>query len=139
MSLRTLLCMILYTQGASMMSTCYSFISMAVAASLQMGLFTVASCSLSDEEKAIGHTISVVLFIMDTYVSTALGLPRALRDIEMNRVAPGLETLQHIHHEFLATCAHARLARILATIVEANHPATRQIPHRNGLYGKTGR
>lgn len=135
MSLQALLCMIIYTQGASMMSTCYSYICMAVAASLQKGLFTEALCSVPDKEKAPARAISMVLFIMDAYVTTALGLPRTLRDIDIHCLKPVQALPENAHHLMSGTYAHAQLAQILASTVENNHPVTKPIPHRNSFYG----
>ncbi|KAK0925842.1 Gypsy retrotransposon integrase-like protein 1 [Friedmanniomyces endolithicus] len=87
-SLQTLLCLILYTNGASMLSTCYSYICMAVAASLQMGLFTELSRQDLAEEKSTRRMMFSVLSICDTFVTLALGLPRTLRDIDPQRSLP---------------------------------------------------
>ncbi|KAI7375141.1 hypothetical protein KC336_g20060, partial [Hortaea werneckii] len=136
MSLRALLCMILYTQASSMMSTCYSYICMAVAASLQMGLFTEsASKDLPESEKHVRRRIAAVLYMMDTYVTTALGLPRTLRDMEPDRALPTLTPPTSIHDPMFGTYAHSRLIQILAVTVESNHPVTKPIGQKNGFYG----
>lgn len=136
MSLRALLCMILYTQASSMMSTCYSYICMAVAASLQMGLFTEsASKDLPDAEKDVRRRIAAVLYMMDTYVTTALGLPRTLRDMEPDRALPTLMPPASIHDPMFGTYAHSRLIQILSVTVESNHPVTKPIGQKNGFYG----
>ena len=107
---------------------------MAVAASLQMGLFTETN-RISEADRAQRGSVAAALFIMDTYVTTALGLPRTLRDINLECVVPDLGRPYKAHQPNFGTLAHACLARILADIVENNHSVTRQIPHRNGFYG----
>jgi len=128
--------MILYTQASSMMSTCYSYICMAVAAGLQMGLFAdAASKDLPDDDRLVRRKIAAVLYMMDTYVTTALGLPRTLRDMEPDRALPCLEKPESIHHPMFGTYAHSRLIQILAVTVETNHPVTKPIGQKNGFYG----
>lgn len=135
-SLQALLCMILYTQVSSMMSTCYSYICMAVAAALQMGLFTEdASKDLPESEKLYRRRIFAVLNIMDTYVTTALGLPRTLRDVESDHLMPSRFRPASLNDPMAGTFAHAELIQILASAVESNHPVTRKISQKNGFYG----
>lgn len=135
-SLQALLCMILYTQVSSMMSTCYSYICMAVAASLQMGLFTEdSSKDLPEPERLYRRRIFAVLNIMDTYVTTALGLPRTLRDVESDYLMPSPSRPESMKDPIAGTYAHAELVQILASAVESNHPVTRPISQKNGFYG----
>ena len=135
-SLQALLCMILYTQVSSMMSTCYSYICMAVAASLQMGLFTEdASKDLPEPERLYRRRIFSVLNIMDTYVTTALGLPRTLRDVKSDHLMPKPGRPESVTDPMAGTYAHAELIQILASAVESNHPVTRPISQKNGFYG----
>ena len=135
-SLQVLLCMILYTQVSSMMSTCYSYICMAVAAALQMGLFTeIASMELSQGERETRRRVYSVLNMMDTYVTTALGLPRTLRDVKSDHVLPSAVRPHDATDPMAGTYAHAELIQILATAVESNHPVTRPISQKNGFYG----
>ena len=109
---------------------------MAVAAALQMGLFTeAASKDLSDSEKLHRRRIFAVLNIMDTYVTTALGLPRTLRDVESDLIWPLPTQPDSIRVPMAGTYAHAKLIQILAVAVEANHPVTRPISEKNGFYG----
>jgi hypothetical protein len=136
LSLQSLLCMILFTQTSSMMSTCYSYICMAVAASLQMGLFTeVASQELPEPERLCRRRIFSVLNMMDTYVTTALGLPRTLRDVKSDHLMPSATIPQSMSDPMAGTYAHAKLIQILASAVESNHPVTRPISQKNGFYG----
>ena len=119
-----------------MMSTCYSYICMAVAASLQMGLFTeVASKEFPEAEKLYRRRLFSVLNMMDTYVTTALGLPRTLRDVKSDHLMPSPAEPQSMSDPMAGTYAHAQLIQILARAVESNHPVTRPISQKNGFYG----
>ena len=134
-SLQALLCMILYTQVSSMMSTCYSYIGMAVAASLQMGLFTeIASKDMPESERLYRRRVFSVLNIMDTYVTTALGLPRTLRDVKSDHLMPSPAEPESIVDPMAGTYVHAKLIQILASAVESNHPVTQPIGQRHGFY-----
>lgn len=135
-SLQVLLCMILYTQVSSMMSTCYSYICMAVAASLQMGLFTeVASKELLESERLYRRRLFSVLNMTDTYVTTTLGLPRTLRDVKSDHLMPSPTKPLSMNDPMAGTYVHAQLIQILASAVESNHPVTRPISQKNGFYG----
>ncbi|KAK0303658.1 Gypsy retrotransposon integrase-like protein 1 [Friedmanniomyces endolithicus] len=137
MSLQTLLCMILYTNGTSMMSTCYSYICMAVAASLQLGIFADlgADNDMPEEERSRRRRIFTVLSIADTYVTTSLGLPRTLRDIDPERSLPTTVPPSDVRDPLFGTYMHAELIQILAITVESNHPFTQPIESKNGTYG----
>lgn len=109
---------------------------MAVAAALQMGLFTEdASTDLPESEKLCRRRIFAVLNIMDTYVTTALGLPRTLRDVESDHLMPSRFRPESLNDPMAGTFAHAELIQILASAVESNHPVTRKISQKNGFYG----
>lgn len=109
---------------------------MGVAAALQMGLFTeAASKDLTEAEKLHRRRIYSVLNIMDTYVTTALGLPRTLRDVESDFVLPLPKQPESMRYPLAGTYAHAKLIQILALAVDANHPVTRPISEKNGFYG----
>ncbi|KAK3671141.1 Gypsy retrotransposon integrase-like protein 1 [Recurvomyces mirabilis] len=135
-SLQTLLCMITYTNGASMMSTCYSYICMAVAAALQMGIYSdLVNRDMPEEERRTRQVIFTVLSMTDTYVTTALGLPRTLRDIDPERALLAPPNAIDYKDPMYGTYMHAQLIQILATTVETNHPFTRPIETKNGTYG----
>lgn len=109
---------------------------MAVASALQMGLFTeAASKDLPEVEQLHRRRIYSVLNIMDTYVTTALGLPRTLRDVETDLIWPLPSQPESTRDSMAGTYAHAKLIQILALAVEANHPVTRPISEKNGFYG----
>lgn len=108
---------------------------MAAAAALQMGLLSGSMHCLSPEDKACARSITTVLFITDAYITTALGLPRTLRDIDLDRLAPALDSKEKLQVLEIETVAHAGVVKILARIMEDNHPATKRIPQSNGFYG----
>lgn len=135
MTLQNIVLLVLYTQSCNMLSMSYSYICMAVAAALQMNLFEQSHHrDESEEEAARQKAVASVLFILDTYVTTLLGLPRTLRDIDLDSVAPQAALHDGPQGLDFETRAHAGLARILARIVDSHHPAGKSIPHSNGVY-----
>lgn len=128
-----------------MLSTCYSYICAGVAAALRMGLHvSSASEGLPEHERSVRRCLFSVLNIMDTYVTTALGLPRTLRDIPTDHLLPMVDhespgasarlLFDFPNAPLAATHAHAKLISILARVVESNHPVTGPISHKNGFY-----
>ncbi len=119
-----------------MMSTCYSYLCIAVSTSLEMGLYTdVATYDLSEEERLCRNCIFTVLHIMDTYVTVALGVPRTLWDIGSPQTLPSSTKLARMAGLLASTYAHAELIEILAAAVESIHPVTRPVSQKNGFHG----
>ncbi|KAK0889266.1 Gypsy retrotransposon integrase-like protein 1, partial [Friedmanniomyces endolithicus] len=108
---------------------------MAVAASLQIGLFTDLSRKDLPEENSTRRMKFSVLAICDTFVTLALGLPRTLRDIDPQRSLPIADKPTDIRSPLYGTYMQAQLTQILATTVETNHPFIRPIEAKNGFYG----
>lgn len=119
-----------------MMSTCYSYLCIAVSASLEMGLYTnVATHDMSDEERNRRNCIFTVLQVMDTYITVALGAPRTLRDIVPAQTLPSSTRPVEMAELLASTYAHAELIEILAAAVDSIHPVTQPMSQKNGFYG----
>ncbi|KAL1306511.1 hypothetical protein AAFC00_005205 [Neodothiora populina] len=145
-SLQTVLCLVIYLQASSMLSTCYSYICAAVAASLRMGLHSPAILeTLSPDQRRIRRCIFSVINIMDTYVTTSLGLPRTLRDVDSESVVPipqpsdsftpvSFFLPEDADISLTATNAHAKLIHIMARAIDSHHPLNRPPCQQNGFY-----
>lgn len=144
-ALQTIMCMVIYFQAASMISTSYSYICAAVAASIRMGLHTsAASEGLDADERHARRRIFSVLNMMDTYVTTALGLPRTFRDVGSDHLLPiaaerlpsenDLSFSDNPPSLVMGTHAHAKLVIIMAKAVELNHPLNRPSYISGGYY-----
>ncbi|GAB7351299.1 hypothetical protein MBLNU459_g1714t2 [Dothideomycetes sp. NU459] len=116
-----------------------------VAAALRMGLHvSSASEGLSEHDSSVRRCLFSVLNIMDTYVTTALGLPRTLRDVQSDHLLPMADyTSPEASAKLMsdsptaplaATHAHAKLILILAKVVQYNQPIAGPIPQKNGHY-----
>lgn len=110
-----------------------------------MGLHSpVALEHLPPDQRLVRRCVFSVLNVMDTYVTTALGLPRTLRDVKPDNLLPipghANGELEKTHwekhkHALAATHAHAKLAIIMAQVVETNHPIMTAQYRKNGFYG----
>lgn len=98
-----------------------------------MGLFTHKNSTYRTNEQPPGKPVAVVLFIMDSYVTMALGLPRTLRDVDPTYIMPepapnDMRTPSNV------TQMHARLARILGEMIESSHPPLKHKHQSRGFY-----
>jgi hypothetical protein len=124
------MCMALYTQGCSMMSTCHSYICMAIAAALHMGIFAEDidrsepddHSSETDDHMANRDAVAAVLFVLDAYITTTLGLPRMLRDTSLMSWFQESTVANDPQHTKYSTFRGAQLACILADILGTVYP-----------------
>lgn len=145
-SLQVIVAMIIYLQSTGNISLCYSYISVAMASSLRMGLHR------SDPTNAFGpieHEIRKrtfwVLRTMETYVSTLLGLPRIVSDEDIDQEKPSEFEDEYILDNrtfpaetshistITATKAHIELITILAKVVRSVYASGYNFSFRNGL------
>lgn len=133
-SLETVLFMILFLQSSARLSTCYSYIGIALRSSLRMGLHRSITHNFNPVERETRKRIFWVVQKMDTYVGAMLGLPRMLSDDDIDQDHP-LE----IDDDFITTerilpmpsgqisliaasNAHTRILKILAKVVKYIYP-----------------
>jgi hypothetical protein len=84
------MCMIIHLQALGMLPTCYSYISLAMAACTRMGLHrseTLAKFNTVEQETR--KRIFWALRTMEAYITTILGLPRILSDEDTDQEFPG--------------------------------------------------
>lgn len=87
-SLQAILFMILFLQSSSNLSTCYSYIGVALRSALRMGLHRNLSGSFGLIEREKRRRIFWIIRKMDTYVAALLGFPRTLDDDDIDQVLP---------------------------------------------------
>jgi hypothetical protein len=89
-TLQALMCMIIYLQALGMIPTCYSYISLAMAASKRMGLHRSDSLTkLNIVERETHKRIFWALRTMEAYITTILDLPKTLSDEDTDQEFPG--------------------------------------------------
>lgn len=133
-SLQAVLFMILFLQSSARLSTCYSYIGIALRSSLRMGLHRSISHNFNPVEREVRKRIFWVVQKMDIYVGALLGLPKMLSDDDIDQDYP-LE----IDDEFITTekilpmpsgqisliaasNAHTRILKISAKVVKYIYP-----------------
>ena len=140
--------MIMYLQTCRTMSVCYSYISVAMAFALRMGLHrSYVSKDLSLVEVEARKRVFWVLRTVDTYVATLLGLPRTISDEDVNQQMPlEIDDELLMDSEILpmpaghisiiaATNAHTSLILVLAKIAKYIYSAPNEVNGNSGLCG----
>ena len=140
-SLQAIVCVIIYLQSSGSMHSCYSYISIAISASLQMGLHrSSASAHLDPVQRETRSRLFWVIQTMATYVTTLLGLPTTLSDEDIDQELPlcvGDENLTTpssplATSRMTAVNAHIRLIRIMRNLVHEIYPRAKRSGNKIG-------
>ncbi|KAL5603352.1 hypothetical protein FOBRF1_010885 [Fusarium oxysporum] len=134
-SLQTLLFIILFLQATSNLSSCYSFVGIALRSSLRIGLHRhLQHERINVIEQEVRKRVFYVIRQMDIYVSTLLGFPLLLSVDDINQSLPAEVDDEYItptrilqppprSASFLeAFNAHAELIEILFKITKYVYP-----------------
>lgn len=140
MSLQAIIYMIIYLQSSASMHSCYSYISIAISASLQMGLHrSAASNNLDPVQQETRKRIFWVIQTMETYVTTLLGLPTMLSDEDIDQEMPSCTNDDYLNADGLipmsahaistipAVNAHIKLIGIMRNVVHDIYPRVKQL------------
>lgn len=137
-SLQALVFMIIFLQSSAKMSTCHSYISAAMAASLQMGLHRCEPEAINPIERETRKRIFWTIRTMETYVVAILGLPRTVSDDDIDQEMPLEIEDQYITKEGVLSMpdgqismitgfnAHTKLVQILGKIITNVYPTKRR-------------
>ena len=134
-SLQTIICMILFLQSTAKLSTCWSYVGIALHSAIRMGLHrSIAGAAFNPIEIEIRKRMFWQIRKMDIYVGAMLGLPTMLSDddidqeepleiddecLTVDRILPMSEDRVPL---MAATNAHLRLIRILQRIMHDIYP-----------------
>lgn len=133
-SLQALVFIIVFLQCSSRMSTCYTYLGIALRSAIQMGLHRRLITTQTPIERQTRSKLFWVLRKMDIYVSALLGLPCNIVDDDIDQDMPleiddeGLvEGSSHPQcdqrlTQMAATNAHIRLTEILKRVVANVYP-----------------
>ena len=133
-SLQTLVFIIIFLQCSSRMSECYTYLGIAIKAAARMGLHRRLAQNVSPIERETRSRIFWVLRKIDIYVSTMLGLPSSIADVDIDQELPLDIDDGGIHEEGIplqpcrrftqmtATIAHIRLMGVLKQVVTHVYP-----------------
>lgn len=133
-SLQAILFMILFLQSSANLSTCYSYIGIALRSALRMGLHRNLTGNFNPIERETRRRVFWIVRKMDTYVSALLGFPRMLSDDDIDQELPIEVDDEYITKDgilpmpngttsiYAASNAHTRLMGILAKVIKYIYP-----------------
>ncbi|KAL1857976.1 Gypsy retrotransposon integrase-like protein 1 [Paecilomyces lecythidis] len=141
-SLQAICFMVLFLQSSAKLSTCYSYVGIALRAALRLGLHRSVAANFNPIERELRKRIFWVIRKMDVYVSTLLGLPQMLSDDDIDQEYP-----LSIDDEFITADAilpmppgrisrmaganaHTRLVDIIVKVVKYIYPV-KNAKHRS--------
>ena len=146
-SLQSILCMILYFQSSGLMHSCYSYISLAIASAFRMGLHRCAVLKFFDPvQQETRKRAFWVLQTMDTYVATMLGLPKNIRDEDLDQDFPLIVDDEFITEEGVLPApaahlsnmavvnAHTKLLLIMANVITYIYPNQKDLSREHSSY-----
>lgn len=126
--------MVLFLQSSANLSTCYSYIGVALRSALRMGLHRNLTGNFNPIELETRRRVFWIVRKMDTYVSALLGFPRMLSDDDIDQELPLEIDDEYITKDgilpmpaevtslYAASNAHTRLMRILAKCIKYIYP-----------------
>ena len=133
-SLQAILFMILFLQSTANLSTCYSYIGIALRCSLRMGLHRNLTGSFNPIDRETRKRVFWIIRKMDTYVSALLGFPQMLSNDDIDQELPIEVDDEYITKndvlpmpegktsQYAASNAHTRLMGILAKVIRYIYP-----------------
>lgn len=134
MSLQSVMFMVLFLQASSNLSTCYSYIGIALRSALRMGLHRNLAGNFNPIEREVRRRVFWVIRKMDTYVSALLGFPQMLSYDDIDQELPLEVDDDYITKDgilpmpegktsiYAASNAHTRLMSILSKVCKYIYP-----------------
>lgn len=133
-SLQAILFMILFLQSSANLSTCYSYIGVALRSSLRMGLHRNLAGYFNPIERETRRRVFWIVRKLDTYVSALLGFPQMLSNDDIDQELPMEIDDEYITKDsispmppgrtslYAAPNAHTRLMEILTKVIKCIYP-----------------
>ncbi|KAJ5541464.1 hypothetical protein N7494_006540 [Penicillium frequentans] len=133
-SLQAICFMVLFLQSSAKLSTCYSYVGIALRSALRLGLHRNVVADFNPIERELRKRIFWVVRKMDVYVSTLLGLPQMLSDDDIDQEHPleidgefitaeGIMQMPTDYTPLMAgPNAHTRLSNIILKVVKYIYP-----------------
>ncbi|KAK0124497.1 hypothetical protein ONS95_009447 [Cadophora gregata] len=134
-SLQAIIFMTLFLQSSSNLSTCYSYIGVALRSGLRMGIHRSLAGNFNPIERETRRRVFWVIRKMDTYVSAMLGFPQMLSYDDIDQELPIEVDDEYITKEgvlamppgktsllYAASNAHTRLMSTLDKVIKYIYP-----------------
>ncbi|KAF8418228.1 fungal-specific transcription factor domain-containing protein [Tirmania nivea] len=145
-TLQAIILMTIFLQSSTKMSTCYSYVGIALCAAVRMGLHRSMNLNLNPIEREVRKRTFWVIRKMDTYVTALLGLPKGIADEDIDQEMPldvddEYITETEIKEQPQGTVSimtvvnsHTKLLSIMAKVVKAIYPLKQGCASGNGGY-----
>lgn len=145
-SLQTVLFMILFLQSSADLSTCYSYIGIALRSALRLGLHRNVTANFNYIEQETRKRVFWYVRKMDVHVSIILGLPAMLSEDDIDQQYPLAVDDDYItageilpmppnKTPYMAgIIAHLRLGQILTKVTKYIYPMKTAGVNANNLY-----
>ena len=133
-TLQTLIFIILFLQATAKLSTCYSYVGVALRACCRLGLHRNLNVNFSPIEREERKRLFWLVRKMDSYVGALLGLPQMLSDDDIDQQMPAEVDDEFITKDAIlpqpserfalirASNAHTRLVGIMKKVVRYIYP-----------------
>ncbi|GIK01625.1 hypothetical protein Aspvir_005663 [Aspergillus viridinutans] len=141
-SLQAVCFMVLFLQSSAKLSTCYSYVGIALRSALRLGLHRSVAADFNPIERELRKRIFWVVRKMDVYVSTLLGFPQMLSNDDIDQEYPldvdgqfitkdGILPMPSDYTPLMAGAnAHTRLSNIILKVVKYIYPVKNAL-HRS--------
>lgn len=113
-SLQAVIFMSLFLQSSSNLSTCYSYIGVALRSALRMGLHRSLSGNFNPIERETRRRVFWIIRKMDTYVSALLGFPEMLSYDDIDQELPIEVDDEYITKDGILDMPAGRVSLLLA-------------------------
>ena len=133
-SLQAIICMIIFLQSTAKLSTCWSYVGIALHSAIRMGLHRSIKGNIDPIECENRKRMFWLIRKMDIYTGAMLGLPTMLQEDDIDQECPLEVNDEYITSKGIlpmppgtiplmaATNAHTRLIKILQKIVKHIYP-----------------
>lgn len=133
-SLQAICFMVIFLQSSAKLSTCYSYVGIALRSALRLGLHRTVNTKFNPLERELRKRVFWVIRKMDVYTSTLLGLPQMLSLDDIDQEYPLVIDDEFITPEGILPSppdrtplmaganAHARLTNIVMKVVKYIYP-----------------
>ncbi|KAJ4608870.1 Gypsy retrotransposon integrase-like protein 1 [Exophiala dermatitidis] len=143
LTLQTLLCFVLFLMSTARLASAHTFIGLAVAAAMRMGLHSRASCEgLCESEQDIRRRIFWTIVKLDIYSGTVLGLPGMINLDYVDQLKPSGLVRDYENEDkggfasvtkrrmFAASAQYLDVLLITSKVVQKLYPKTDEEAHR---------
>lgn len=146
-TLQAVMFMVMFLQSSGRLSACHSYLSVAIASAMRLGVHSSTPLGQADMVKEeTRKRIIWELYTMETYVTAMLGLPKLLNQEYIHQDLPsevevygGVAAVDRagsseLDPDLVASNSHTELLLIMSKIIRDIYPVDTSIQGKNGRY-----